>query len=166
LALIPIGRVVDDRAVQPLLLPFLWERMDDAGDHLLSEARPVCRTEKLPCLGTQALASFLPDFQTKAVSAQSFLKALFQPGSFDQHLWVETEAAHMLSGLGFSLRRLASVAEESKRLPHTLSRFRRISMSRSHCRKDHQRVEVFLDRLARFGDPERRQLGPSGLPHP
>src|SRR5439155_24913959 len=85
---------------------------------------------------------------------------------FDQHLWVETEAAHMLSGLGFSLWRLASVAEECKRLPHTLPRFRRISMSRSHCRKDHQRVEVFLDGLARLGDPESRQLRPYGLPPP
>src|SRR5207245_4808959 len=72
----------------------------------------------------------------------------------------------MLSGLGFSLRRLASVAKESKRFTHTLSRFRRISMSRSYCRKDHQRVEVFFDRLARLGDPESRQLRPYGLPRP
>src|SRR5437764_91978 len=72
----------------------------------------------------------------------------------------------MLSGLGFSLRRLASVAKESKRLPHTLPRFRRISMSRSHCRKDHQRVEIFLDRLARLSNPESRQLRPYGFPHP
>src|SRR5262245_44851155 len=66
---VPIGVMIDNRAINPLFYPFLWERMDDTGDHLPSKARAVCWTQKLRGLWTQALESFLPDLQTKAVSA-------------------------------------------------------------------------------------------------
>src|SRR5207249_64959 len=82
---VPIGVMIDNRAIDPLFYPFLWERMDDTDNHLPSKVRAVCWTQKLRGLWAQALESFLPDLQTKAVSAQSFLKSLFQPGSFDQY---------------------------------------------------------------------------------
>src|SRR5262249_56386182 len=66
---VPIDVMIDDRAVDPFLYPFLWERMDNTGDHLPREARAVCRTQKLRGFRTQAPQSFLPDLQTKAVSA-------------------------------------------------------------------------------------------------